>query len=262
MKKQRRAQYLLMLIIILLASATGLSAQFAGGSGTEEDPYQIATAEHLNSIRNYLDSHFIQIADIDLNVAPFNQDGGWVPIGTYIDDYDPANIPFSGSYNGNGNIIQNLMINEPTYIGAAGLFGYAVQANFSNIQVTNCQVSGNYLIGCLLGYGINDSLNNCQASGSVSAIGGPVGGLAGECHYVDVIDCFSTADISTNGINIGGLIGWGARSNIDRCYATGNVNGSSDVGGLCGHLDLCYVTNCFAGGAVSGFIKVGGLVGR
>ena len=35
-------------------------AEFAGGDGTQSNPYQVATADQLNSVRNYLDKHFIQ----------------------------------------------------------------------------------------------------------------------------------------------------------------------------------------------------------
>lgn len=46
-------------------------APFAGGSGTEGDPWHVATATQLDSVRNYLSAHFIQTADIDLDVAPY-----------------------------------------------------------------------------------------------------------------------------------------------------------------------------------------------
>lgn len=43
------------------------SAQFAGGTGSESDPYIIETAEQLNEVRNHLDgNHFRLNADIDL----------------------------------------------------------------------------------------------------------------------------------------------------------------------------------------------------
>jgi len=39
----------------------------ASGSFTESDPYQIATAEHLNRVRYYLDKHFILTDSIELS---------------------------------------------------------------------------------------------------------------------------------------------------------------------------------------------------
>ena len=80
-------------------------SQFSGGTGTVEDPYNIATAEDLNNIRYYLTSSFIQTADIDLGVAPWNEGEGWDPIGNY-DPFDSSKS-FSGNYNGNKFIINN-----------------------------------------------------------------------------------------------------------------------------------------------------------
>ena len=45
---------------------------FAGGSGTEADPYQVATPEKLHNARKHLDKQFIQTADIDLGGSPYN----------------------------------------------------------------------------------------------------------------------------------------------------------------------------------------------
>ena len=39
---------------------------FAGGSGSAEDPWKIATAEQLDRIRDDLTGHYILIGDIDL----------------------------------------------------------------------------------------------------------------------------------------------------------------------------------------------------
>ena len=51
---------------------------FAGGQGTQEDPYRIATAEQLAKIKDYRDKSFILISDIDLSSY-----GNWDPIGTF-----------------------------------------------------------------------------------------------------------------------------------------------------------------------------------
>ena len=41
--------------------------EFADGSGTELEPFLVATAEQLNNVREYLDKNFMQIAEIDLS---------------------------------------------------------------------------------------------------------------------------------------------------------------------------------------------------
>lgn len=75
--------------LILAFSATMLSAnvnaQFAGGTGTESDPYIIQTAEQLNEVRNYLDGNNFRLDnDIDLTsyLAANSAENGWLPIGS------------------------------------------------------------------------------------------------------------------------------------------------------------------------------------
>ena len=58
-------------------SEVGLTGMvFAGGAGTQENPYQIETPEQLDQIRNHLDRHFILTRDINLDVAPYNTGEG------------------------------------------------------------------------------------------------------------------------------------------------------------------------------------------
>jgi hypothetical protein len=72
---------------------------FAGGDGTAENPYQIMNYEQLDSVRYFPDKAFIQMADIDLA----SMSGSWHPIGN-------IQQPFSGSYDGDGFLINNLTI--------------------------------------------------------------------------------------------------------------------------------------------------------
>ena len=72
------------------------SANFSGGKGTEEDPYQIANAEDLKAFAAKVNEGEtaicgILMSDIDLNPGiTFNEDGTytggtpeqWIPIGT------------------------------------------------------------------------------------------------------------------------------------------------------------------------------------
>ena len=77
-------------IILLLGTFTPAHAQFAGGTGTQADPYLVETAQHLDSIRHHLDGHFRQIAPIDLGTGTWNLDEGWAPIGTSAADQSIA----------------------------------------------------------------------------------------------------------------------------------------------------------------------------
>ncbi len=63
--------------------------------------YQIATAEQLDMMKNFRESCFIQIADIDLGISPWNLGMGWQLLGI------STASPFTGSYQGNGYKILN-----------------------------------------------------------------------------------------------------------------------------------------------------------
>ncbi|WP_019122239.1 hypothetical protein [Brevibacillus massiliensis] len=52
---------------------------FAGGSGTQADPYRIKSAGQLDKVRNYLSAYFVLEEDIDL--GQYNAGSGWQPIG-------------------------------------------------------------------------------------------------------------------------------------------------------------------------------------
>ena len=152
------------ILILIIIFQMALFSQFSGGSGTELDPYQVATAEDLDNIRNYLTSSFIQTADIDLGVSPWNEGEGWEPIGDY--DWTDPTKSFRGNYNGDGYEIRNLYIYNPTdsYVG---VFGSSDGVFFQNMNVLNFDIiSGNY-IGGVVGISYNDSISNCITQGVI-----------------------------------------------------------------------------------------------
>jgi hypothetical protein len=56
--------------LFFLATISAAHAQYSGGSGTADDPYQIATAADLIALGETpddYDEHFILTADIDLD---------------------------------------------------------------------------------------------------------------------------------------------------------------------------------------------------
>jgi len=60
----------LMILIVCLVSACAFGAGYGGGSGSEGEPYQIWTAEQMNTIGLHpedWDKHFILMKDIDMS---------------------------------------------------------------------------------------------------------------------------------------------------------------------------------------------------
>ena len=93
--------FIIIAVIVLLPAIS--IARFAGGSGTEQDPYQIETRDQLQAmaVSANLDRHFIHIADIDASdTGNWNESKGFEPIGTSGDNFCSA--CFGGSFDGNG----------------------------------------------------------------------------------------------------------------------------------------------------------------
>lgn len=229
---------------------------FAGGDGSADDPYQIATAEQLDAVRDYLDKHFVLTADIDLTDE-------WEPIGTYVDWENPANQPFTGSLNGAGFAINGLFIDQPNRQDV-GLFGLTADATIENLNLVDVDITGR-TAGGLIGWAFKTIVRNVATSGEVKALT-RAGGLMGEVFEDSfVADSSSSCTVSTtNGTNAGGLIGQMRGTTLIRSHATGNVStGTQDLaGGLVGEATSgSFIDMCYAAGNVSGTSEIGGLVG-
>ncbi|HHY36478.1 MAG TPA: hypothetical protein GX518_02170 [Firmicutes bacterium] len=229
--------------------AAGEGSGFAGGSGTEDDPYLIATAQQLARIGDYLDAHFQLIADIDLNLSPYNLGKGWQPIGSEEE-------PFTGSLDGNDKTIRGLYINRPEEdnIGLFAVIGK--DAILRNLRLEDVQITGKDNVGGLVGWTYLGDVENCHVSGTVAGVH-KVGGLAGEAtRYIR--NCYTHCDVRGSE-GVGGIAGvnWGT---FIASYAAGTTNGREGVGGLVGH-NFWFIYDCYATGPVKGEQKVGGLVG-
>ena len=236
---------------------------FAGGTGTSGDPWQIATAEQLNNVRTQLGGEFIQTADIDLGVAPWNTGNGWDPIGT-------TGSEFSGGFDGNGFTVDGLFINSTNMY--VGLFGRAGVDNdpavFTNVFLTNVNVTGTGgLAGALLGLSVG--VNGGAIVTNSGVVGGTVfstqqaGGLVGAMSTTgEIRESFADVTVSTGaGDWAGGLVGRNLALVTDS-YALGSVSGNDLVGGLVGRNQGSITTSYSAGAVTATAAAVGGLVGQ
>jgi hypothetical protein len=255
---------------------------FAAGTGTMNDPYQIATAAQLDMIRNHpgTDKYFKLINDIDLTEylseegAGYNGGAGWVPIGSYMNE-------FTGKLDGNGFRIKNLIIKLPAEpVGndgfSVGLFG-VTRGTITNIILENINVEGINSVGTLAGQNFG-SITNSSVTGSVYTnptniginIGNNIGGFVGingsqgtiDSSYSAVNVSGVVANQSNSGFSIGGFVGFNNQGYISNSYATGNVSGNIGVGGLVGSKSQGSITNSYATGVVNGNGAKGGLVGE
>ncbi|GGH65583.1 hypothetical protein GCM10008014_45100 [Paenibacillus silvae] len=240
----------IILVVLQLFGLFGLSGRswadsvsFAGGSGTQDDPWLIATPEQLDNIRtlqyptdhpDYFYHYYKLIADIDLDVAPYNQGAGWTAIGT-------SGAPFTGSFDGDGHIISNMKINlqDERYKLRNGLFGATKDATFRNLGLENSVVSsGSNFAGSLIGEAIsNTNIIQVYAIGSVRAdnsAGGLIGLLSGP---TTIEDSYFMGSAEAR-VGAGGLVGstWGDPLQVKQSYAAAEVKAQVTVtaGGLIG----------------------------
>ena len=229
------------------------NAQFAGGAGTEEDPYVIETAAQLNEMRNYLDgNHFRLNADIDLTdwLAQNSSDNGWDPVGANPD----AGI--TGSFDGNGHVISGFYINRPE-LENVGLFGCVKSSGKFGVKKLGLiiadgkEVKGLNNVGGIIGQvpytGQTIEMSECFVIGNITAIGdgqttgvaGPIVAMTSALGTVEVVNCYTSGKVY-GFAKAGGLVGQGYRGiKIETSYSTceveaGTNEAESKAGGLVG----------------------------
>ncbi|MFA5498876.1 MAG: T9SS type A sorting domain-containing protein [Candidatus Cloacimonadia bacterium] len=200
---------------------------FAGGFGTELDPWLVETAEQLDKIRDYTleGYHFLQIDDIDLGVTPWNEGNGWSPIG------DSNWRIFDGVYDGGGHTISGLFVHGDE-IRQGGLFCNVNNGKVANLTLADVNISSKGSAGGIAVSVVSSSIINCHVSGTV------------EGYY-----------------STGGIVGIAYGLIIDRCSFTGSIPKGRITGGICGEMYRSSMFNSYNRGDISGELIVGGLTG-
>ncbi|HSW00777.1 MAG TPA: GLUG motif-containing protein [Sedimentisphaerales bacterium] len=239
------------------------AADFAGGTGEPDNPYQIATAGQLMSLRsdpNLLNKCFVLTADLDLDP---NLPGGKVfeeaVIAPRPDKADPRYLQdtsFSGVFDGRSHVVRNLAIQGASFLG---LFGQN-SGTIRNLGMVDARIGGSGdSIGALVGYS-SGTVTECHCSGIVVG-GSRVGGVIGRVMTGRMIRCRSDVKVTALGESAGGLAGQNAAGRILMSCSTGSVCGQLYVGGAVGTNEEGHVVHCYATGAVTGSKCVAGLIG-
>ena len=244
------------------------------GKGTEAEPFELKTAEHLAWFRDFVNEGNMEacakiaddVKEIDMSTVCHKADTekqvtelSWIPIGTsYTNRYQ-------GTFDGNGKTISNLYI-----INAAsehlGFFGYAEKGSIKNITFDNAKVKStvDLCTGILAGFEELCIIENIKTLANCSVEGKEqVGGIAGMASG-DIGNCENHAKV--NGANVvGGIVGnyWQSVKFIISCANYGVVTGTGkQVGGIAGYFDSGTIQNCANYGDVTGTNYVGNLIGN
>lgn len=222
-----------------------VAKSFAGGTGTQNDPYLISTGAQvalLREIVNASDSsydssystygdrttgaivsgtsvthkrlsgkYFKLINDIDMNNVNMERGIG------YSNDKDYT-FAFAGNFNGDGHVIKNYNLNPSKILNASGLFGITEDATIENLGIENAQVSVNQN-STLCGYGVligkaygTLNLNNCYVRNSAVTL---------NAEYKDANEQMGVGILTGS---IGDAVAGGANEQykINNCYSVNN----------------------------------------
>lgn len=290
--KKRVLSFGLALVVLLSAMplgtvfALGNTTEFAGGSGTKEDPYLISDTTHLNNVRNYPFGYFELLNDIEFTTEDFEKGGafynngeGFEPIGK------DENTTFAGVFDGNNYAIKNVFIsinkmNENVY---AGLFA-SNEGTIKNLGLENSNISASAgedkrgYVGGITGFNCGSgTISNCYNTGYVTAAEGSsyyncyAGSIAGENQGI-IEKCYNIGDVcatsrsSSHYAYAGGIAGYNEKT-ISDCYNTGNISTTAKfsycyayAGGITGYNDGT-INRGYNTGNIGGSVYEGGISG-
>lgn len=193
------------------------------GSGTEADPWQIATAADFIKAANYMadaaytfSGEYVKVlADLDFTGVEF------VPMGSQT-------LAFDGNFDGNGKTFKNIVYegNDSTQIHHIGLFStLGTHANVGNFTLTGLKMTGYGYVGGVtsINRGVIHDVEldaTCAVTGTrkgtttaTNADGSYVGGIAASAEQgAKFINCVNRAEINTTRYYTGGIVGFVANA--------------------------------------------------
>ena len=257
------------------------------GSGTQTDPYQLATPKDMSELAGLVNSgitfsgkYFKLTADITL------PDNNWTPIGCKINP-NIASIeagenlyPFSGTIDGAKEGADGECWTLTVPQNGLPLLGYVKGATVKNLNLAGERINGYGLVNNFEGVGLSGTAitieNVTIKAGTKIVKSGLLGANMTENPYAGVSAAF-VASIKNCTIEKGAVIGCDGDQNmiggfagrmqgtIENCKNYGTVKGKNVVGGIIGTRDnalkICTVKNCGFYGSVIGEENVGGIVG-
>ncbi len=238
--------------------------EFAGGSGTKTDPYQISTAEQLayfaQSVRNGNDFtygydvpipyYIILTSDIDLNNIDFDSIG--------IVSNQGESRYFAGHFDGCGYTIKNFYTTSQGLFGGSGCWLDYTTSDCGRILNLNVIGEVNAIgyerdVGGLVGRVQGGYIENCSFTGKVTVTKTTYqfyGGLVGEMEQGEINNCIVNAVVAVSGgqaRGVGGILG-GAEYNppiLNNCANKGNVSSTNAmyIGAIAGSYNK--IINCY-----------------
>lgn len=228
----------LLLVMMLSATTSWADSAFSGGSGTEGDPYRIATTADLNQLatdvnggNTYSGKYFKMTADIAYTYTTAWNDAtstenNYTAIGCKLgSDPDNDEHPFSGTFDGDGHTVSGIRIYKNSgnvwTDSFQGLFGYVLNGTVKNVTVADARITGEQCVGGIAGWVDEDGgtslVENCHVLGNVAIhavadYSASHGGIAGSIGGTTLSRCTSAVtltvkDGTSDHESFGGIVG-------------------------------------------------------
>ena len=270
-----------------------LNSSSLKGSGTAEDPYQIACAHDFCLIDNNPSAYYEVVNDIDFLGEPFQG-----PKKAFLGSLDGKNHTLSNLCLVGGGLfgsmkdsvkVRNLQFENPVMVlssknlNPAGILadymqggvtdeGVDVFAELSNVHAYNPIIKGvgyEQIVGTLVGEAaLNLDVHTCSVTDAViSAPSAQVGGVIGKSQtFTNIHACLFTG--SAEGKVVGGITSEiSSGEPVYNCRVDADLYGNSTIGGIVGFSGRSLISNCVVEGtltldASATVGKVGGIVGE
>lgn len=260
--KKRLLALLLVLTMVFSLMPAALAADTLSGSGTEDDPYLLATAADLKAFRDMANAEASSklcatlTADIDLGGeawTPFEPSSGFVT------------EAYAGTFDGANHTIKGLSVNSTSKSGV-GFFGTVHGATIKNLQIAgNIYSTNSSYVGGIVGRTQgNVTIDGCSFSGSVTAtkagMTNGAGGIAGRVNAgtLAVTNCANLSDVTGSG-SAAGILGYAGNTKvtIENCYNSGAISGQNYASGICSigtgkNGKTGKIGNCYNVGTITG----------
>lgn len=186
-------------VSLMTTPAAAEGPEGMAGSGTEADPFIITNATQLQAMEQDFTAHYVLGNDID--ASPSGDLGGNFEAIAWA-----FNDEFSGSLDGRGHEITDLVIEQSgdTDIGLIG--ETSSTAVISNVTLTNASIRGNQRVGGIVGSNGGGTISNSSTNGTVR--GDWVGGVVGQNSMGgEVSHTYSTMKVTADSTSPGGVVG-------------------------------------------------------
>ena len=247
------------------------ATEFAGGTGTEADPYLIRNADQLAYLNKlisadneaYNTKNYKLLSDLNFKGSTWYPIGYWAPgegnNAAGESEWYTYGGAFMGTFDGNGHTVSNISQNTWALNGnydngywdeAMGLFGYVYGGTVKNLTVKNFYSEGEFTpTGCVTAYACNSTfeniaLVNCNPGVYNTGNGGIVGIGGNSTDTEDYKITFNNITIDNSNkitalwgswdVACGGLIGMfrgAGHVDMKNCHVAAQIDVYNDVCG-------------------------------